>query len=56
MKHVKALSVEEEEEYQRKLKEIRDGKVLVGFESASKKMAWGFIPCSIANVMIVRIP
>ena len=36
--------------------EIRDSKVLLGFESASKKMAWGFIPCSIANVMVVRIP
>ena len=42
MKHVKALSVEEEEEYQRKLKEIRDGIVdtnnyLLTLDKHSKK-------------------
>ncbi len=36
--------------------EILNGKVLVCFESAAKKMAWGFIPCSIANVMVVPLP
>lgn len=36
--------------------EIRDGKVLVGFESAARKMLMGFIPCSIRNVMVVKLP
>ncbi|MBQ3831515.1 MAG: hypothetical protein IJM52_01995 [Spirochaetales bacterium] len=35
--------------------EIRDGKVLVGFESAARKMLSGFIPCSIRNIMIVPL-
>jgi len=36
--------------------EIRDGKVLVGFESSARKMLSGFIPCSLRNVMIVSLP
>ena len=36
--------------------EIHDGKVLVGFESAAKKMLMGFIPCSLKNVMILPLP
>ena len=36
--------------------EIKDGKVLVGFESSAKKMLSGFIPCSLRNVMIVPLP
>ena len=36
--------------------EIRDGRVLVGFESAAKKMMAGFIPCSLKNVMAVHLP
>lgn len=36
--------------------EIHDGKVLVGFESASRKMLAGFFPCSIKNVMVLPLP
>ena len=35
--------------------EIRDGKVLVGFESSARKMLAGFIPCSLKNVMAVPL-
>ncbi|MBO4716862.1 MAG: hypothetical protein J5599_03110 [Spirochaetales bacterium] len=35
--------------------EIHDGKVLVGFESAARKMLAGLIPCSLRNIMIVPL-
>ena len=36
--------------------EIKDGKVLVGFESSARKMLSGLVPCSLRNVMIVPLP
>ena len=35
--------------------EVHDGKILVGFESAAKKMLAGFIPCSIKHVMALPL-
>ncbi len=35
--------------------EVHDGKILVGFESAAKKMLAGFIPCSIKHVMVLPL-
>ena len=35
--------------------EVHDSKLLVGFESAAKKMAAGFVPCSLKNVMVLPL-
>ena len=35
--------------------EVHDSELLVGFESSAKKMAAGFVPCSLKNVMVLPL-
>lgn len=35
--------------------EVHDSELLVGFESSARKMAAGFVPCSLKNVMVLPL-